>query len=223
MIETCRGYIECAKIAQLVARYIRALGYHARAHIDANYRLMCVPVAVDAGLGELSRMGYLVTDRYGPRVRLSIVTTSLPMAADRPVNLGVRDFCTKCRKCASNCPAGAIPKGNELSDTRGTAKWVINPEACYGYWRRSGTDCGICMRVCPFSRPPTPIHNLVRFLLRRNVLARRLAAAGDELIYGKRPRPARPVKWTAAGLRPQTQDMQAAGFSPRVSGRQCPP
>lgn len=198
-VESCRGYVECARIAQLLARYIRALGYPARAHIDANYRVMCVPIAADAGLGELSRMGYLITAKYGPRVRLSVVTTNLTVAADSPVNLGVRDFCRKCKKCARNCPAQAIPHRNKLTEVRGIRKWEIDREACYRFWRRIGTDCGICMSVCTFSKPASLVHNIVRFLIRRSALARWVAIIGDDIMYGRRPRSAKPPGWMKAG------------------------
>jgi ferredoxin len=196
MLETCKGYVECAKIGQLLARYIRTLGYPARAHIDANYRVMCVPIAVDAGLGELSRMGYLITRKYGPRVRLGVVTTDLPMTTDSPVEFGVRDFCSKCKKCALNCPSKAIPFDDEpQDDVKGVRKWELDREACYRFWRQSGTDCAICMSVCTFSKPDSFLHRIIRFLIKRNALARRIAVAGDDIMYGKRPRSAVLPEW----------------------------
>ncbi len=199
-IMTCKGYVDCAVITQLLARHIRSLGYPAMAHMDANYRVMCVPIAVDAGLGELSRMGYLVARKYGPRVRIGVVTTNLPMATDSPVNLGVRDFCAKCRKCALNCPSKAIPLDNELNDVKGVKKWELDREACYRFWRRTGTDCAICMSVCTFSKPSSLLHNIIRFLIRRNALARRIAVIGDDVMYGKKPRSAKFPDWMKAGL-----------------------
>ncbi|MDW7709924.1 MAG: hypothetical protein SCH98_05575 [Deferrisomatales bacterium] len=67
-------------------------------------------MAVDAGLGEISRMGYVITKEYGPRVRLGGVTTDLPLVPDRPVDIGVEDFCTICKKCARCCPSRSIPR-----------------------------------------------------------------------------------------------------------------
>jgi ferredoxin len=196
MLETCKGYVECAKIGQLLARYIRTLGYPARAHIDANYRVLCVPIAVDAGLGELSRMGYLITKKYGPRVRLGVVTTNLPMTTDSPVEFGVRDFCEKCKKCALNCPSKAIPLDDEpQDDVKGVKKWELDREACYRFWRETGTDCAICMSVCSYSKPASFLHNIIRFLIRRNALARWIAVIGDDVMYGKRPRSADLPEW----------------------------
>ena len=58
-------------------------------------------VARDAGLGEIGRMGLLMTPRLGPRVRLGVVTTDLPLAPNEAGDdLSVLDFCTRCKKCA---------------------------------------------------------------------------------------------------------------------------
>ena len=50
-----------------------------------------MPAAVDAGLGEMGRFGYLITKELGPRVRIFAVTTGLPLVADNPVDIGVED------------------------------------------------------------------------------------------------------------------------------------
>lgn len=92
MTETGFQYFEAAKIAMILARYINFLGYEARAHVDGNYRVMCIPIAVDAGLGELGRLGLLITPRFGPRVRLSVVTTNLPLQPDSPIHFVCRIF-----------------------------------------------------------------------------------------------------------------------------------
>lgn len=185
--ETAFKYFEAAKIAMLVARYINLLGYEARAHVDANYRVMCVPIAADAGLGELGRLGLLITPQFGPRVRLAVVTTTLPLAVDEPVRIGVQHFCSFCRKCAINCPAAAIdPSAKAVYN--GVEKWLSDQDPCYRFWRVQGTDCSLCVSVCPYSHPNTFVHRLVRWAVRRNALARRLALWGDDLFYGKGPR-----------------------------------
>lgn len=194
LTESAREYVEAAKIAIIVARYLRSLGYPARAHIDANYRVMAVPLAWKAGLGELGRMGYLITPRFGPRARLSVVTTDMPLKTDKPIAFGVQEFCRRCKKCAMNCPSGAIPKG-EKTVIRGVEKWELDRERCYTLWRAFGTDCAVCMRVCPYSHPNTFIHNLVRFAIKRSTIARQLAVWLDDLLYGRRPRSGLPPRW----------------------------
>ncbi len=184
--ETAFKYFEAAKVAMVVARYINLLGYEARAHVDGNYRVLCVPVAVDAGLGELGRLGLLMTPQFGPRVRLSVVTTNLPLTQAEPIAFGVQHFCELCKKCATCCPSAALDSG-EKAVHNGVEKWQSDQQRCYRYWRVLGTDCGICVRVCPYSHPDTPVHNSVRRILRRNALARRLALWADDHFYGRRP------------------------------------
>ena len=159
--ESARQYVESAKIAIQIAALIRSLGYPARAHIDGNYRLIAPLVARDAGLGEIGRMGILMTPLLGPRVRLGVVTTDLPLVPDRPGDdLSVLDFCTICEKCAENCPTRSIPLG-ERQPLDGAQRWAIDADSCFRYWNAVGTDCGRCMTVCPYSHPDNTAHNLV--------------------------------------------------------------
>jgi reductive dehalogenase len=185
--ESARQYLRAAQISVALARHIRKLGYSARAHIsDSNYQIMLPPVAQDAGLGEVGRLGYLISGKYGARVRLGGVTTNLPLVIDHPKPFGVQNFCRSCNKCAVNCPSNAIPSG-EKTEVRGIEKWQLDVEKCLYTWRVFGTDCGLCMRVCPYSHPPTPVHNLVRRGIRRSPFARWLSVRADDLFYGRYP------------------------------------
>ena len=185
--ESARQYVEGAKIALVVASWIRRLGYPARAHIDGNYRVIAPLVARDAGLGEIGRMGLLMTPKLGPRVRLGVVTTDMPLIADPPGDdLSVLDFCTTCKKCAVNCPVGAIPTGERTPIDDGL-RWAIDSETCYRYWNVVGTDCATCMRVCPYSHPDSLAHNLVRLAIRKSAGARRIMLWLDDVFYGERP------------------------------------
>jgi reductive dehalogenase len=196
VMESARQYAESAKIAVILAAAIRSLGYPARAHIDGNYRVIAPLVAKDAGLGEIGRMGLLMTPRLGPRVRLAIVTTDLPLTTDQATwDPTVVDFCTVCNKCAAACPAQAIPFGKRKTHPDGTLRWKLNAERCYTYWTRIGTDCGRCMAVCPYSHPDNLMHNLIRFGVNRSGFFRRAASALDDLFYGKKPTPLQRPDW----------------------------
>jgi reductive dehalogenase len=196
VLESAVIYAKGAFIATQLASYIANMGYSATAHHLRHYDVLLVPLAVDAGLGEAGRFGYLITEALGPRVRLGAVTTDLPMAVDTPIDIGVEDFCTHCRKCARCCPSQSIPHG-EPGEFNGTIRWKINEETCFDYWGRIGTDCNICMRVCPWSHPRTLPHRLIRKMVVRNSLARRVLSAADDLLYGRNPRPFDPPKWAA--------------------------
>ena len=178
--------MEVAKISIILANYIRSLGYPARAHIaGSNYQAILPPLAYLAGLGELGRLGILVTPEYGPRVRLGLVTTDLPLIPDKPKIFGVQNFCKKCLKCAINCPAQAIEYG-EKKEVRGVEKWLLQAEKCYQFWKKIGTDCAICIRVCPYSRPNNFFHNIIREGIKISPFLRLISMKADFLFYGKK-------------------------------------
>ncbi len=182
--ETGRRYLQGTVIAIALAEHIRGLGYPARAQVaGSNYQVMLPPLAVAAGLGELGRFGYLISRRLGSRIRLGAVLTDLPLVPAEPVSFGVVDFCRQCRRCAESCPSGSIPKqGRSL--VRGVRKWPLEVESCLHYWRHIGTDCGICMKVCPYSHPRSFVHQVVRWAIVRSRFARWIAVRGEDLFYG---------------------------------------
>jgi ferredoxin len=187
VVETGKQYVEAAKISIIVANFIRRMGYSARAHVaGSNYQAILPPLGWEAGLGELGRLGTLITTKYGPRARLGLVTTSLPLKLDKPRILGIQDFCEKCQKCAKNCPAQAIPYGQK-EEENGVLKWVLKREECYRYWRKVGTDCAVCMYVCPYSKPVNTFHNLIRTVAAKSSLAQSLSVWGDDFFYGRKP------------------------------------
>jgi reductive dehalogenase len=195
VMETAKRYLQAAEIAVQIAEFIRRLGYSARAHISSRYEVICPLVARDAGLGEIGRMGLLMTPELGPRVRLSVVTTELPLVVNpRCFDTTVIEFCQYCRKCAAVCPSRSIPRGPRTEEG-GVLRWKINAESCYTYWCKTGTDCSRCMGVCPYSHPDTALHRLVRFLVRHAGVFRRLAPLLDDLLYGGNPKPLEPFTW----------------------------
>ncbi len=185
VLESSRQYVEAAKIAMIIAEYLRRLGFQARAHTDGNYEVLCVPLAIDAGLGELGRLGVLIHPVHGPCVRLAVVTTELELPPSYGRDFHAASFCRICRKCAENCPTRAIASADEPS-ARGFRHWSIEQEKCYGFWKQVGSDCAVCIRSCPYTKPDTLLHRLVRFYISRNSLNQRLALFFDDLFYGRR-------------------------------------
>jgi ferredoxin len=193
IVESAKQYVEVAKISIICASLIRRLGYPARAHIsESNYQVIATPLAWKAGLGEIGRMGILITKKYGPRIRLGVITTDLPLIPDEPAVFGVQDFCKKCRKCAENCPSKAIPSGEKLEEN-GVLKWVIKREECYRYWRKVGTDCARCIMVCPYSKPNNLLHNIIRNIIRGSSAAQTISVKGDDFFYGRYPKKKQPL------------------------------
>lgn len=194
-IESMGNYAKGAYIATQLASFIANLGYSATASHFRHYEALMVPLAVDAGLGELGRLGYLITKELGPRVRLGVVTTDLPLIPDKPVDIGVDDFCRICKKCAVACPSHSIPIDKEKTIVNGLLRWKLNAETCFDYWGKVGTDCNICMRVCPWSHARTLPHRIIVWLITRNKLARRLFSSMDDIFYGKKPKVKETPTW----------------------------
>ncbi len=184
VLESANQYLNSGTMAIQLAEFIRSLGYPARAHIDANYKVICPLVARDAGLGEIGRMGLLMTPALGPRVRIAVVTTDIPVIPNKYIpDPTVNDFCRHCRKCADACPVQAIPYGHERV-IDGVRHWQISADSCYIFWCIAGTDCGRCVIVCPYSHPGYWIHRIVRFGIKNSLIFRRIAIVLENLFYG---------------------------------------
>jgi reductive dehalogenase len=161
---TGNGYSRMAVTSSTLADFIRALGY--RAIPAGNGVGLSIPIAIDAGLGQLGRMGLLVTPKYGPRVRLAKVITDMPLVATEPIDFGVTEFCEACKLCATDCPSGAVTNGPRTwqgmspSNNPGTFKWYTEVEKCYDF---NGFSCSNCKRVCPFNKPNNSwLHRAIR-------------------------------------------------------------
>lgn len=195
--ETGRVYQQAAAACFSLADALKRMGIRARAHVDTSYQVVCPPLAVNAGLGELGRNGILIHPTFGPGVRLGVVTLDAELDYDAEVCHGIADFCRACGKCAVNCPAGAIPEG-EPTVRGGALKWPMNAEHCYHYWRTQGTDCGLCIRSCPFAKPDTRLHRFVRRSIARSTALNRFFLWCDDLVYGAKP-PSKPPSLLGRG------------------------
>ncbi|MEK6562120.1 MAG: reductive dehalogenase domain-containing protein [Candidatus Binatota bacterium] len=184
----------------MLAAYIREMGYPARAHDYARGEVNPIPLAVNAGLGELGRHGMLIHEEYGSRIHLSVVTTDLPLAVDEPVDIGVTEVCKYCMKCARTCPSYSIPFGGK-EIYNGVEKYRINVDTCYKYrlaGRGQWTNCVICVSSCCYNKPKAWWHTLAVWSIKRTPIPLRPLLIKpllwiDDLFWGKRPW--RHMKW----------------------------
>ncbi len=184
------GYSRMHILAGFVAEFIRGLGYHAIPM--GNDTALSVPIATQAGLGHVGRHGRLITWERGPLVRILKVFTDLPVAPSPPAPGGVVEFCEVCERCAESCPSGSIPRGPRTWEPRcssnnpGTLKWYCDEQACLSHWKVVKSGCGICLRVCAFTKGPGSHHEAIKWFIRNVPQLNRFWVFSDKLMgYGK--------------------------------------
>ncbi len=96
-----------------------------------------------ARLGYIGRNSLLLTNDFGPRVRLSCCLTE---AKFKPLeNNAATNMCTNCSICIKGCPSGALQMPAEKE------AYSINKFACSSFCSAAG-GCSECMRLCPASK-----------------------------------------------------------------------
>ncbi|MFZ5815138.1 MAG: reductive dehalogenase [Bacillota bacterium] len=193
--ETGVAYSKLVAALASISSAVRALGFIAIP--SCNEMGPTPPMAIDAGLGEQGRLGLIIHPKFGPRIRLGKIFTNMPLEHDKPIEFGVQAFCEACMKCAETCPAKCIPTGPKsadaptLSENGGIVKWQVNHELCRANgWAATGTNCTICISVCPYNKKDGWIHDAVKLGLAKAPFIGRAVAEMDDLMgYGEQVNP----------------------------------
>ncbi len=151
--QSMRAYLRFALLGGVVAKHIRNLGYEAQAHTNMDGKVLQPPLLLLSGLGEVSRIGEVILNPFlGPRLKSGVVTTTMPMEHDKPIDFGLQRFCDQCNKCARECPSGAITAGPKLM-FNGYEIWKSDSQKCatYRITTPGGAMCGRCMKTCPWN------------------------------------------------------------------------
>lgn len=163
-VEVMVQYARAAKAAKLLANWIREQGFFAEAKMGPNSEdVIMIPAAIQAGLGQLGKHGSMISPKFGSNFRLAMVLTDMPLVADQPNDFGSDDFCSNCQVCTNACPPDAISA--EKQWVRGEKKWYVDFDKCIPYFV-DNQCCGLCLPVCPWSRPGIA-ENLAKKMARR--------------------------------------------------------
>ena len=155
--QSMRSYMRGAEISGTISDHIRRLGYPARAQTSIDSDVLHVPLVVLAGLGEQSRIGETAINPFlGPRIKTVVLTTDMPLVPDKPIDFGLQQFCSKCVKCARECPSQSIPFGDKVV-FNGYETWKPDSERCAKYRMQNskGSACGRCIKTCPLTKDVT--------------------------------------------------------------------
>ena len=170
-VEVARQYNRAARVCREVTNFILAQGYHAKAWAGPfASALSMMPAAIEAGIGTLGKHGSLINGQYGSSIRLSAVTTDMPLIADQPVDIGAEDFCANCQICIKACPPGAIFPEKQM--VRGVEKWFVDFDKCIPAFGEA-LGCAACIAKCPWSTPGRAAKLSEKMLQRRANLQNR--------------------------------------------------
>ena len=150
-VVVAKEYNRAARACRVLANFILSNGYHAKAY-QGPYAtaLNMIPAALASGFGELGKHGSIINREFGSAIRLSAVTTNMPLITDSRDEFGADDYCMRCKACSNACPPGAI--SDEKQMVRGEMKWYVDFDKCIPYFGEA-LGCAICLPVCPWSRP----------------------------------------------------------------------
>jgi epoxyqueuosine reductase QueG len=108
--------------------------------------------AARAGIGWFGKNDVIITERYGPRVRLSAILIDEIFPYGQPVTAGrCPDDCTK---CIDICPCKAL-KNRQWTIEKDRSE-IIDYQKCNrmrsAFIKKLGrkNSCGLCLAVCPF-------------------------------------------------------------------------
>jgi epoxyqueuosine reductase len=153
-VECVRVYHRLGEVAIALAEYIRSLGYSCKIeHPIGDADLLHIPIGLKAGFGELGRHGSIIHPKWGPLFRMGSVTTSIELATDSPVDVGIAEFCDKCKACRIYCPANAIPDERSFQagkDHLGKYRYQVDTGKCFPYFAKYNY-CSICLPVCVYN------------------------------------------------------------------------
>ena len=111
--------------------------------------------AARAGIGWYGKNDVIITERYGPRIRLSAILIDAPFIYGQPFTESrCPDGCTK---CVDICPCKALKNRRWTVGTQRSE--IIDYQKCNrmrsAFIKKLGRKnaCGRCLAVCPFGRP----------------------------------------------------------------------
>lgn len=168
-VEAMRVYGALGKATNALADFVRSHGFKAIACHPLGGPVLYPAMAEKANVGQLGKLGLLITKEYGPRLRLSMIATNASPLPEKPdEHFGILDFCNKCGLCIRTCPAGAIYK--EPQKRQNGLYSCIQQEKCFPqFYEKDG--CSVCIKVCPFHSKG--YHQVMRSRIKQNKISRK--------------------------------------------------
>jgi len=166
-VEECvRADILLDKLGQAAALFLKQKGHEAQPRTTPGEeypdtletRLPQKTIATRAGLGWIGKCAILITEEFGPAIRLGSILTDARLSTGTPIDIS---RCGDCTDCVDACPAQAITGedwrvgvGRDVLinafTCRRTARDLLNKRT--GGEITGRTFCGICIAACPWTQ-----------------------------------------------------------------------
>ncbi|MFX0082930.1 MAG: 4Fe-4S dicluster domain-containing protein [Candidatus Hodarchaeota archaeon] len=149
-LESLRIYAELGEATNKLADFIRSKGYRAIACHPLGGPILYPAMATKANLGQIGSHGLLITKKFGPRQRLSLISINAgPLPETNHEEFEISKFCEKCKRCINFCPVNAI-FDKPIANENGTIT-RIDSEKCFEYFYET-TGCSVCIEKCPLHK-----------------------------------------------------------------------
>ena len=149
-IESLNVYAELGEATNKLTNFIRSKGYRAIGCHPLGGPILYPAMAVKAGLGKIGRQGLLITKKFGPRQRLSVIAVNIsPLPDVTQDNFEIDEYCKKCKRCLNLCPVNAIYDEPIVKESGIISR--IDGEKCIEYFYKT-MGCSVCIKECPFHK-----------------------------------------------------------------------
>lgn len=152
------------KLAEDGADFLNSKGIDALPLTQANVvkdasgfrsKLPFKTVATRAGLGWIGKCAFLVTEQFGPALRLGVILTNAQLDIGTPIN---SSRCGKCEECKNMCPADGVSGKDWIVGM--DRDELLNAKACKANVIERGKKlngltegtCGLCIWSCPWTQ-----------------------------------------------------------------------
>ena len=149
-LESLRIYAELGEATNKLTDFVRSKGYRAIACHPLGGPILYPAMAVKANMGKIGSQGLLITKKFGPRQRLSLISINAgPLPENKHEEFEISKFCEKCRRCINFCPVNAILDEPVVNENGTITR--IDSEKCFEYFYET-TGCSVCIEKCPFHK-----------------------------------------------------------------------
>ena len=128
-----------------IRRFLLKNGFNSRV-IPYSPGLFLKDAAALAGIGPIGKNNLLVTDEFGPQVRLRALVTNAALTCGQPITKS--EYCNECNICIDSCPPKALSAGKYVQAK--CREYLVNNRRKLS--EHVFIDCNLCIESCPVGK-----------------------------------------------------------------------